>query len=89
MSQVNVDAEQVRKFVTALKLYAENTSEILGNIRVIYTQLDNEWDDDSKNEYIDSINKTCAVLNNVSESLTETSYDLTELASIIERYANE
>lgn len=89
MSRVHVDAEQVRKFATSLKLYVENTSEILSNIRVLYTQLDNEWDDDSKTEYIASVTKTCAILSNVSESMSETSYDLTEIASIVEQYANE
>lgn len=88
MSQVNVDAEQVRQFSDSIRMYANSTSQIMMKMRSVYDRLDNEWDDDSKDEYIESFRRTCDVLSNVNEALRDTNYSLTEIASIIEQYAN-
>jgi uncharacterized protein YukE len=88
MSQVNVDAEQVRQFSDSIRMYANSTSQIMMKMRLVYDRLDDEWDDDSKAEYIESFRRTCDVLSNVNEALRDTNYSLTEIASIIEQYAN-
>jgi WXG100 family type VII secretion target len=88
MSQVNVDAEQVRQFSDSIRMYANSTSQIMMKMRLVYDRLDDEWDDDSKDEYIESFRRTCDVLSNVNEALRDTNYSLTEIASIIEQYAN-
>jgi WXG100 family type VII secretion target len=88
MSQVNVDAEQVRQFSDSIRMYANSTSQIMMKMRSVYDRLDDEWDDDSKDEYIESFRRTCDVLSNVNEALRDTNYSLTEIASIIEQYAN-
>lgn len=88
MSQVNVDAEQVRIFSDSLRTYVNSTSEVMMRMRNVYDHLDSEWDDSSKVEFIDSFRKTCTVIKNVNEALSGTTSDLTELASIIEQYAN-
>lgn len=88
MIQVNVDAEQLRQFSDSIKMYANSTSQIMMKMRSVYDRLDDEWDDDSKDEYIESFRRTCDVLFNVNEALRDTNYSLTEIASIIEQYAN-
>lgn len=88
MNQVNVDSDQVLRLATALKVYADRTSEIMSTMHRTYTHLDDEWDDESKHEFIDSLRKTCVVLSNVSDALSNTTSDLNELALIIEQYAN-
>jgi len=69
-------------------MYANSTSQIMMKMRSVYDRLDDEWDDDSKDEYIESFRRTCDVLSNVNEALRDTNYSLTEIASIIEQYAN-
>jgi WXG100 family type VII secretion target len=88
MSEVRVDAEELREFSDSLRMYVHSVSEVLMTMRQIYSQLDDEWDDDSKEEFINSYQKTRMVLQSVNEALGNTTHDIREIASIIEQYAN-